>query len=115
MSRTDGLTWPPIWKMDDAVSVTTSVRMQSIRPFTVGRKNWLFSDTLKGAEASATVYTMVEMAKAHNLNIHAYPEYLLERRPSADMTEEQLEKLAPWNDDVRKACGNNGRKENLEM
>ena len=82
---------------------------------TVGRKNWLFSDTPKGAEASATVYTMVEMAKAHDLNIHAYLEYLLERRPSADMTDEQLEKLAPWNDDVRKACGNNGRKENLEM
>lgn len=55
------------------------------------------------------------MAKALGLNIHAYLEYLLERRPSADMTDEQLEKLAPWNDDVRRACGNNGREEDLEM
>ncbi len=58
---------------------------------------------------------MVKMAKAHNLNIHAYLEYLLEHRPSADMTDEQLKNLAPWNDDVRKACGNSDRKENLEM
>lgn len=58
---------------------------------------------------------ILEMAKAHDLNIHAYLEYLLERRPSADMTDEQLEKLAPWNDDVRRACGNNARKEDLEM
>ena len=35
-----------------------------IRPFTVGRKNWLFCDTPNGAQASAVVYTMVEMAKA---------------------------------------------------
>ena len=58
---------------------------------------------------------MVDMVKAHDLNTHAYLEYLLERRPSADMTDEQLEKLAPWNDDVRRACGNNARKEDLEM
>ncbi len=36
----------------------------------MGRRNWLFSDTPKGADASAIVYTMVEMAKAHNLNIY---------------------------------------------
>lgn len=75
----------------------------------------MFSDTPKGAEASAIVYTMVEMAKVHDLSIHAYLEYLLERRPSADTTDEQLEKLAPWNDDVRRAYGNNAQKEDLEM
>ena len=100
---------------DGRCSFSNNLSENAIRPFTVGRKNWLFSDTPKGAEASATVYTMVEMAKSHDLNIHAYLEYLLERRPSADMTDEQLEKLAPWNDDVRRACGNNARKEDLEM
>ena len=41
----------------------------AIRPFAVGRKNWLFSDTPKGAEASAMVYTMVEMVKTHNQHL----------------------------------------------
>ena len=66
-------------------------------------------------EASATVYTMVEMTKAHDLNIYAYLKFFLEHRPSADITDEQIEKLASWNEDVRSACGNNSRKENLEM
>ena len=43
-----------------------------IRPFAVGRKNWLFSDSVSGANASAVVYTMVEMAKAHDLNAVSY-------------------------------------------
>ena len=80
---------------DRRCSFSNNLSENAIRPFTVGRKNWLFSDTPKGAEASATVYTMVEMAKAQDLNIHAYLEYLLECRLSAEMTDEQLEKLAP--------------------
>lgn len=44
----------------------------AIRPFTVGCRNWLFSDTPKGADASAMVYTMDEMAKEHDLNIYKY-------------------------------------------
>lgn len=85
-----------------------------IRPFTVGRKNWLFSDTPKGAEASATVYTMVEMAKAHGLNIYKYLEYLLENRPTSAMSDEQLEKFSPWNEAVKTACGTE-KVNNLEM
>lgn len=49
------------------------------------------------------------------MNIHAYLKFLLEHCPTDDMTDEQLEKLAIWNDDVRKASENNGRKEELEM
>ena len=44
----------------------------AIRPFAVGRKNWLFSDSVEGANASAVVYTMVEMAKANDLNVFHY-------------------------------------------
>ena len=76
----------------------------AIRSFTVGRKNWLFSDTPKGAEASAMVYTMVEMAKTHNLNIHKYLNYLLEQLPGTVMTDEELAKLVPWNETVQAAC-----------
>ncbi len=99
---------------DGHCSLSNNLSENAIRPFTVGRKNWLFSDTPKGAEASATVYTMVEMAKAHDLNIHEYLEYLLDHRPSSEMTDEQLEELAPWNKTVKAACGN-GRTENVKM
>ena len=76
----------------------------SIRPFTVGRKNLLFSDTPTGAHASARVYTMVEMAKAHSLNIEDYLVFLLHARPNKDMPDAELEQLMPWSDNVRANC-----------
>ena len=54
-----------------AASQITWVKIP-ILPFTVGRKNWLFSDTPTGAHASSRIYTMVEMAKAHSLYIEDY-------------------------------------------
>ena len=54
---------------------------------------------------------MVEMAKAHDLNIHKYLEYLLDNRPTSTMSDEQLERFAPWNEAVRKACGNELKKD----
>lgn len=63
--------------------------------FTVGHHNWLFSDTPKGADASAMVYTMVEMAKAHNLNIYKTLKYLLEHLPETRMADSELSRLAP--------------------
>ena len=68
------------------------------------RKNWLFSDTPKGAEASAAVYTMVEMARAHGLNIYKYLKYLLDRLPGTKMNDNALAKLAPWDQDVKANC-----------
>lgn len=77
-------------------SFSNNLSENSIRPFTVGRKNWLFSDAPKGAEASATVYIMVEMARAHDLNIYKYLKYLLDCLPGTKMTDSALAKLAPW-------------------
>ena len=73
----------------------------AIRPFTVGRKNWLFSDSVQGAEASAVVYTMVEMARAHDLNIYDYLKYILDQRPDQNWTDEQLADLAPWSEKLQ--------------
>jgi len=64
----------------------------------------LFSDTPKGADASAMVYTMVEMAKAHDLNIYKYLKYLLEQLPGTVMSDEGLSKLVPWNETVQATC-----------
>lgn len=89
---------------DGRCSFSNNLSENAIRPFTVGRKNWLFSDSPEGAAASATVYTMVEMAKAHNLNIFKYLNYLLEHRPNKDWSDERLSILAPWNQDVIDSC-----------
>ena len=100
---------------DGRCSFSNNLSENAIRPFTVGRKNWLFSDTPKGAEASATVYTMVEMAKAHGLNIYKYLEYLLENRPTSAMSDEQLEQFAPWNATVKVVCGSDdGRSKEMQ-
>ena len=91
---------------DGRCSFSNNLSENLIRPFTVGRKNWLFADSPKGADASAIVYTMVEMARAHDLNIYKYLTYLLEQRPHKDMTDEQLESLAPWSRKVIDRCSN---------
>ena len=90
---------------DGRCSISNNPSENSIRPFTVGRKNWLFCDTPGGAHASATVYTMVEMAKAYGLNVEKYLTFLLDKRPHTGMSDEKLEKLAPWSDEARAYCG----------
>lgn len=57
-----------------------------------------------GATASALAYTMVEMAKANDLNIYKYLTYLLEHRLDENMPDEQLAALAPWSDEVQAVC-----------
>ena len=64
----------------------------------------MFAATPAGANASAVVYTMVEMAKANNINIFKYLTYLLKQRPHKDMTDDQLEQLAPWSPQAIEAC-----------
>ena len=69
--------------------------------YALDRKNWLFSSSVDGANASADVYTMVEMAKAHGLNIYGYLKFLPEHRSDKDMTDEQLAELAPWSEKLQ--------------
>lgn len=71
-----------IWK---TVAATSPIMPgeNAIRPFTIGRKNWLFSQSMGSVRASAVVYTMVEMAKTHSLNIYEYLKYVLEQRPNS--------------------------------
>ena len=68
----------------------------AIKPFALGRRNWLFSNTPLGAHASAAMFSLVETAKANNLDPFYFMYRLFEKLPEAD-TEEKLEKLLPWN------------------
>lgn len=89
---------------DGRCSLSNNLSENAIRPVTVGRKNWLFSDTADGAEANVLYLTIVEMAKAYTLNLYEYLKFLLDQRPSKKMSDEEFEKLAPWNEDVQELC-----------
>ena len=86
---------------DGHCSFSNNLSENAIRPFTVGRKNWLFCDTPNGAQASAVVYTMAEMVKANGVNVYHYLTYLLEKLPDDRMSDDDLELLAPWNETVK--------------
>jgi transposase len=72
----------------------------------IGRKNWLFSNTSHGAKASAVIYSIVESAKANNLNPFLYLTFLFEKLPLlTDLTNEQeLDNLMPWSKTLPIAC-----------
>lgn len=67
----------------------------AIRPFVTGRKNWLFSDTVKGAQASANLYSLVETAKANGIEPYTYLRRLFIHLPAAT-TVADVEALLPW-------------------
>jgi len=71
----------------------------AIRPFVVGRKGWLFSDTVKGAIASANLYSLVETAKANQIEPHAYLARLFQKLPYA-VSADDFERLLPWHADT---------------
>jgi len=67
-----------------------------IRPFVVGRKNWLFAGSPDGARASATFFTLIQTAKANGLEPYAYLRYIFKKLPLVQ-TEQDLKDLLPQN------------------
>lgn len=70
-----------------------------IRPFVVGRKGWLFADTVGGANASANLYSLIETAKANGVEPYHYLVALFKKLPLAK-TADDYELLLPWNIDL---------------
>ena len=62
-----------------------------------------FTVSFQGANASAWTYSIIQTAKANHVNVYHYLCFLLEKAPSALMTDEELEAFAPWNEDVKEA------------
>jgi len=91
---------------DGHIDLSTNRIEAAIRPFVVGRGNWLFSDTAKGAQSSAIVYSLVETAKANGLNIYMYLVHLLGSLPSMGSISDpsQLDRLLPWSQDLPDHC-----------
>ena len=83
---------------DGRFSIDNNLTENAIRPFVIGRKNWLFSDTPKGAEASANLYSLVETIKAYDINPFQYFRHIFKELPRASSVEE-IEALLPFNID----------------
>ena len=78
---------------------------RSIKPFVIGRKNWLFANTPKGAGASATIYSVVETAKENNLNPFEYLKFLFEKMPNMDLDDKKaLDEILPWSAALPENC-----------
>ena len=75
--------------LDGRLEVSNNRAENSIRPFTVGRKNWLFANTPKGAKASAILYSIIETAKQNDLDPYRYLEYIFTAAPNCDLNDPQ--------------------------
>jgi hypothetical protein len=91
---------------DGNCEISNNLAENSIHPFTVGRKNWLFAGSPSEAKASACVYSLVETAKANDINPYKYLELLLKKLPKLQLqnNNDELELLMPWNPQVKEAC-----------
>ena len=89
--------WPRLIQYvdDDHYPIDNNLAENAIRPFTIGRKNWLFSKSQTGAKASANLYSLTETAKANKLNPYAYLRVVFTQLPNAN-TVEDIEKCLPW-------------------
>ena len=94
--------WEPLsaYIKDGRLCMDNNSAENAVRPFVVGRKNWLFSGTPAGAEASALFYSLIETAKANGLEPYAYLRYIFEKLPLAT-TLKDYEALLPWNLDSK--------------
>ena len=86
---------------DGSCSFDNNRTEQMAKAFVIGRKAWLFCDTVAGADASSVLYSLVETAKANGINVNDYLTYLLEKTPTDRTSDEEMEKLMPWNPDLK--------------
>jgi hypothetical protein len=95
--------------LDGNCAISNNIAENSIRPFTTGRKNWLFNASPKGATASAAVYSIIETAKANGINPYEYLKFIFENMPGVQFEAhpEFLEDFLPWSPDVQATCKKN--------
>ena len=87
---------------DGHIEISNNRAERAIRPFAIGRNNWLFAYSPDGATASAVIYSIVETAKANGLVPFKYLEFLFETLPNIPV--EQYADCLPWNPHVMERC-----------
>lgn len=93
LNQWDALTY---YINDGAVAIDNNAAERQIKPFVIGRKNWLFLGSPKGARAAANIYSLIETAKLNDVNPEGYLKFILEHKideADADL----IESLMPWN------------------
>ncbi len=86
---------------DGRLAVDNNLAERAIKPFVIGRKNWIFSKSPKGATASGICYSIIETAKANNLKPFQYLTYLFEKLPNIDVRNMgELDALLPWSESI---------------
>jgi hypothetical protein len=88
---------------DGRLAIDNNIVERAVKAFVIGRKNWLFSDSVEGMRANAIMYTLVQTARANGLDPFEYLTYVYERLPNMT-TAKEVESLLPWN--VRLALEN---------
>ena len=88
-------------------AISSILEMQSFPLDSATIGNYTMQQIQDGANASMTVFSMVETAKANGLDPQMYLQYLLDKRPSAEMSDTELEKFLPWSSEAKSACSKN--------
>ena len=100
-----------VFLADPRIPIDNNLAEQAIRPFCVGKKNWKLIDTVSGAEVSAMLYSIVETAKANDINIYQYFRHLLTEIPKhmEDTDLSFIENLLPWSEALPDICRKRNR------
>lgn len=89
---------------DGRIQLSNNLAEQAVKPFVIGRKNWLFSNTPNGADASSIIYSVIQTAIANELKPLPYLKYVFEQ---IQLTENlPMEELLPWSDKIPEFCKN---------
>ena len=104
-----------VFLTDGEVPIDDSASERALRNFTIGRKNWVTINTVRGAQASAVIYSITETARANGLNVYYYIKYLLEQLVSlidenGNIEQLSLEALMPWSKTLPADCYSKRRK-----
>lgn len=98
-----------VFLSDGDVPIDNSASERTIRTFCIGKKNWMFHNTAKGANASALIYSISETAKLNNLRPYNYFKYILSELPNlcdekGNIEPADLDYLMPWSDQLPEEC-----------
>lgn len=98
-----------VFLLDGNVPIDNSASERSIRTFCVGKKNWMFHDSIKGAQASAVIYSLSETAKLNDLKPYYYFKHLLTELPKlcddkGNIDSAKLDALLPWSAELPTEC-----------
>lgn len=104
-----------VFLLDGEVPIDDSASERALRNFTIGRKNWITINTVRGAQASAIIYSLTETARANNLNVYYYVRYLLTELPqliyaNGKIEGSNLEPFMPWSKTLPADCYSKRRK-----